>query len=67
MDRDGEKNEKAQCTTLYVRDSNKEKLSKIFDQSWGYFLARFRGFEGYEQTKNEYAMDDFSPRTFREP
>jgi hypothetical protein len=37
----GERTRKAQCTTLYVRDSNKEKLSKSFDRSWVYFLARF--------------------------
>jgi hypothetical protein len=37
----GKRMRKAQCTTLYVRDSNKEKLSKSFDRSWVYFLARF--------------------------
>jgi hypothetical protein len=44
----GRKTRKAQCTSLYARDSNKEKLSKSFDRSWGYFLAHFQGFEGYE-------------------
>jgi hypothetical protein len=42
------KNGKAQCTTLYVRDSNKKKLRKSFDRSWVYFLAQFWGFEGYK-------------------
>jgi hypothetical protein len=37
----GERTRKAQCITLYVRDSNKEKLSKSFNQSWVYFLALF--------------------------
>jgi hypothetical protein len=37
----GEKNEKAQCTTLYVHDGNQEKLSKSFSRSWVYFPARF--------------------------
>jgi hypothetical protein len=45
--RDGEKNEKSQCTTLYIRDGKQEQISKSFDQSWVYFFARFRGFEGY--------------------
>jgi hypothetical protein len=44
----GSKTRKAQCTTLYVCDSNREKCSKSFDRSWAYFLARFWGFEGYE-------------------
>jgi hypothetical protein len=43
----GRRTIKAQCTTPYVHDSNKEKLSKSFDRSWVYFLARFWGFEGY--------------------
>jgi hypothetical protein len=42
----GEERE-AQCTTLYIRDGNQEKLSKSFSRSWVYFPARFRGFEGY--------------------
>jgi hypothetical protein len=37
----GRRTRKAQCTTLYVRYSNKEKLSKSFDRSWVYFLAQF--------------------------
>jgi hypothetical protein len=44
----GSKTRKAQCTTLYVRDSNKEKRNpKASIRSWVYFLARFGGFEGY--------------------
>jgi hypothetical protein len=31
---------RAQCTTLYARDSSKEKLSRSFDRSWVYCLAR---------------------------
>jgi hypothetical protein len=37
----GRRTRKAQCTTLYVGDCNKEKLSKSFDRSWVYFLARY--------------------------
>jgi hypothetical protein len=37
----GRRTRKAQGTTLYARDSNKEKLSKSFDRSWAYFLAQF--------------------------
>jgi hypothetical protein len=37
----GSKTRKAQCTTLYVCDSNKENLSKSLNRSWAYFLARF--------------------------
>jgi hypothetical protein len=36
----GRRMRKAQGTTLYVRDGNKEKLSKSFNRSWVYFLAR---------------------------
>jgi hypothetical protein len=36
----GSKMRKAQCTTLYVRDSNKGSVAKSFDRSWVYFLAR---------------------------
>jgi hypothetical protein len=42
----GRRTRKAQCATLDVRDSNKEKLSISFDRSWVYFLACFRGLEG---------------------
>jgi hypothetical protein len=35
------KTREAQRTTLYARDSNKEKLSKSFYRYWVYFLARF--------------------------
>jgi hypothetical protein len=37
----GRRTSKSQCTTLYVCDSNREKPSKSFGQSWAYFLARF--------------------------
>jgi hypothetical protein len=37
----GRRTIKALCTTLYVCDCNKEKLSKSFDRSWVYFLARY--------------------------
>jgi hypothetical protein len=43
----GRRTRKALCTTLYVRVCNKEKLSKSFDRSWVYFLARSWGLGGY--------------------
>jgi hypothetical protein len=44
----GRKTRKTQCTSLYARDSNKEKCSKKLRSILGYFPARFRGSEGYE-------------------
>jgi hypothetical protein len=63
----GSKTREAQCTTLYVRDSNKRSVAKSFDRSWAYFLARFWGFQGYEHGSRRNAMDDFSILTIREP
>jgi hypothetical protein len=63
----GSKTREAQCTTLYVRDSNKRSVAKSFDQSWAYFLARFWGFQGYEHGSRRNTMDDFSILTIREP
>jgi hypothetical protein len=53
------KTRKAQCTTLYVCDSIKEKCSQS--------LRSILGVLPWARTKNEYTMDDFPMLTIREP
>jgi hypothetical protein len=64
----GSETRKAQCTTLYVCDSNKEKCSQrlrlILDVLPCSILRIWRL---WARTKNEYTMDDFSTFTIREP
>jgi hypothetical protein len=55
----GSKTRKAQCTTLYVCDSIKEKCSQK--------LRSILGVLPWARTKNEYTMDDFPMLTIREP
>jgi hypothetical protein len=55
----GSKTRKAQCTTLYVCDSIKDKDSQR--------LRSILGVLPWARTKNEYTMDDFSISTIREP
>jgi hypothetical protein len=64
----GRRTIKAQCTTLYVCDSNKEKRSKKLRSILGLLPCSILKICMLgAQTKNKYMMDDFFLLTFREP
>jgi hypothetical protein len=64
----GVNNEQAQCTTLYVCDSIKEKCSQRLRSILGVLpCSILRTWRLWARTKNEYTMDDFSTLTIREP
>jgi hypothetical protein len=64
----GSETRKAQCTTLYVCDSNKEKCSKRLRSILGILPCLIlRIWRLWAWTKIEYTMDDFSSLTIREP
>jgi hypothetical protein len=64
----GSKTRKAQCTTLYVCDSIKEKCSQRLRSILGILpCSILRTWRLWARTKNEYTMDDFSTLTIREP
>jgi hypothetical protein len=59
---------KAQCTTLYVCDSNKEKRSKMLRSILGVLpCSILKIWRLWARTENEYTMDDFSTLTIQEP
>jgi hypothetical protein len=64
----GRDTRKAQCTMLYIRDSDKEKRSKKLLSVLGVLpCSILRIWRLWAWTKNEYTMDDFSTLTIREP
>jgi hypothetical protein len=64
----GSETRKAQCTTLYVCDSNTEEHSIKLRSILGVLpCSIMRIWRLWARTKNEYTMDDFSMLTIREP
>jgi hypothetical protein len=64
----GSKTRKAQCTTLYVCDSNTEERSIKLRSILGVLpCSILRIWRLWARTKNEYTADDFSMLTIREP
>jgi hypothetical protein len=64
----GRRTRKAQCTSLYARDSNEEKRSQKLRSILGVLPCLIlRIWRLWARTKHEYTMDDFSTLTFREP
>jgi hypothetical protein len=64
----GRRMRKAQCTSLYARDSNEEKRSQKLRLILGVLPCLIlRIWRLWARTKHEYMMDDFSTLTFREP
>jgi hypothetical protein len=64
----GSETRKAQCTTLNVYDSIKEKCSQRLRSILGVVpCSILRIWRLWARTKNEYTVDDFSMLTIREP
>jgi hypothetical protein len=64
----GRKTRKAQCTSPYARDSNKEKRShKALIDPGCTSLLDSEDLKVMSTNRDENAMDDFSTLTFREP
>jgi hypothetical protein len=67
MDHDGEKNEKAQCTTLYFVIATKRGLAKASVDPGCTSLLASEDSKVMDTDQDENVMDDFSSLTFREP